>query len=372
MASVLTSDSEVATALLGGRTRDDVWSGLIVDTDVHAVIPSLDAMLPYLDPVWKQYVRERHWAGPVGDYTYPPRLPSTARTEWQPKDGVTAASNSGLLREDLLDPWRIDHAIVNCVYAIDSGHPDLSVALAKAANDWLMAEWLESDSRLKASMVMPTRHPAAMVAEIERLGDHPGFVQVLLPVRSGRLYGNRSYHPVFEAIERHDLVAGIHWGGSNESRPTTPMGWPSWFMEEYIGEVHLYGLQLTSLIAEGVFQLFPRLRVSMLEIGFTWLPTKLWDLDRDWKAARRELPWLATSPSSVVKEHVRFSAAPIDADSARELRHVIEWLDADDLLMFATDYPHTHDDSLAVLLEATPESMRPLLMSETARAWYRM
>jgi predicted TIM-barrel fold metal-dependent hydrolase len=366
------SPSELAGPLLGGRAREDVWGGSIVDADVHAVVPSLDAMLPYLDPVWRQYVRERHWAGPAGDYTYPPHLPSTARREWRPEDGGVPASNPKLLAEHVLDPWRIEYAIVNCVYPIDSGHPDLSVALAKAANDWLIAEWLEGDSRLRASMVMPSRNPAAMVAEIERLADHPGFVQVLLPVRSGRLYGNRSYYSVFEAIERHDLVAGIHWGGSNENRSTTPIGWPSWFTEEYIGEVHLYNLQLTSLVAEGVFQLFPGLRVSMLEIGFAWVPTRLWDLDRDWKSARRELPWLEFPPSTVVKEHVRFSTAPIDADSASELRHVIEWLDTDDLLMFATDYPHAHDDSLAVVLDAAPESMRPLLMSETARAWYRI
>ena len=40
--------------------------------------------------------------------------------------------------------------------------------------------------------------------------------------------------------------------------------------------------------------------------------------------------------------------------------------------MFATDYPHMHDDDLGMLLDAMPESMRPKLMAESARQWYRL
>jgi predicted TIM-barrel fold metal-dependent hydrolase len=364
--------SAVVTPLLGDRTRDDVWAGAIIDVDVHAVVPSIDVLMPYLSPLWQQHSQERGFKNAPNNYTYPPAMDSTARPEWRPDDGRTAASDVSLLQEHILDPWRVERAVVNCYYSIDLGHPDFAIALAQAVNDWLIAEWLDVDDRLRASIVLPGHEAAAMVAEIERVGDHPGFVQALLPVRSGLTYGQRQWHPVFEALARHDLVGGIHWGGSNLSAAPTPSGWPSWYVEEYVAEQQVYATQLTSLISEGVFQAVPEFRVSMLEIGFAWLPVWGWRIDKDWQGMRREIPWVKEPPMSLIRDHIRFSTAPIDAGPPKEMARIIEWLRSEDILMFATDYPHMHDDDLGALLEATPESMRPKLMADSAREWYRL
>jgi predicted TIM-barrel fold metal-dependent hydrolase len=53
-----------------------------------------------------------------------------------------------------------------------------------------------------------------------------------------------------------------------------------------------------------------------------------------------------------------------------QMKKVVEWLGTDDLLMFATDYPHMHIDDLSQFLGVLPETMRGKVMSETARAWY--
>jgi uncharacterized protein len=360
------------TALLGQRTRDEVWAGPVIDADVHAVVPSVGVLLPYLEPVWRQHIRERGFKALPNDYTYPPAMKSTVRPEWRPSDDRVAASQLSLLREHILDPWRLEHAIVNCYCAIDLGHPDFGIALARAVNDWLVAEWLEVDDRLRASIVLPGHNPATMIAEVERVADHPGFVQVLLPVRSGLAYGDRIWHPLFEAIARHDLVAGIHWGGSNLAAAPTPSGWPSWHIEEYVAEQQVYETQLTSLICEGVFQVAPELRVSMHEIGFAWLPVWGWRLDKDWKGMRREIPWVKRTPLSLIRDHIRFSTAPLDAGPPAQMERILEWLGSEDILMFATDYPHMHDDDLGALLDVVPESMRPKLMAESAREWYRL
>jgi predicted TIM-barrel fold metal-dependent hydrolase len=362
----------MATALLGDRTRTEVWAGPIVDVDVHAVIPSIGALLPYLSDVWRQHIGERQWAGPPDWLTYPPALQATARPEWRPADGRQAATDVSLLQKDLLDPWRVDTAIVNCHYGVDTGHPDTAAALASAINDWLIAEWLDKDDRLRASIVIPGRDPKAMAKEIDRVGGHPGFVQVLMPVRSGRLYGQRIFHPVYEAIVRNDLVMGMHWGGLNDGAAPTTSGWPSWYAEEYAGEQQVYEAQVLSMVAEGVFKAFPDLRVAVLESGFAWLPTWCWRMDKEWKGMRREVPWVDRSPFSIIRDHMRFSTAPLDCESADELAPIIEWLGSDELLMFATDYPHAHDDDLGVLIAATPDAMRPKLMAESARAWYHL
>ena len=359
-------------ALLGESTRNEVWSGPVIDVDVHAVVPSVEALFPYLDDIWINHIRERGWPGPPSTYTYPPAMASSVRPEWRPGDGRVAASDVTLLQEQILDPWQVDHAIINCYYPVDGGHPDVSAALASAVNDWLVKEWLEVDDRLRASILMPARDPAMMIAEIERVGPHPGFVQVLMPVRSGRMYGQRIYHPVYEAMCRHDLVMGLHWGGLNDGLPPTPSGWPSWYAEEYAAEVQVYEAQINSLISGGVFAASPDLRVSILEGGFLWLPQWGWRLDKEWRGLRREIPWVDRTPYSIIRDHMRFSVAPTDAGAQDELKRTIGWLGSEDILMFATDYPHMHDDSLPALLEAAPESMRPKLMAESAREWYRL
>jgi len=362
----------VSALLAGAGTRHELWAGPVIDVDVHAVVPATEALFPYLPPVWHEHMRERGWDGPSSDHTYPPHLGGSCREEWRPPGGRPPASDLSLVQEHVLDAWDVDFAILNCHYPIDDGHPDLSAALARAVNDWLAAEWLACDPRLRASIVLPIRHPQAMAEEIDRVGAHPGFVQALLPVRSGSAYGSRFYHPVLEAIVRNDLVLGVHWGGSNDRQPPTPSGWPSWYVEEYVAEEQLFIAQLLSLVSEGAFQAFPTLRVSILECGFAWLPGWGWRLNKEWKGLRREVPWLNRPPFDVIREHVRLSAAPLDAGPVDELRRIIRWLGSHELILFATDYPHDHDDRLSTLLEAAPEPMRAELMAESARRWYRL
>jgi hypothetical protein len=238
-------------------------------------------------------------------------------------------------------------------------------------NDWLIDQWLDKEPRLRASLVVPARDPAAAIAEIERVGDHPGFVQVLMPVRSDRLYGQRIFHPVFEAMTRHDLVMGLHWGGWVDEAPS-PTGFPSWYVEEYAAECHVYAGQITSLIAEGTFKAFPSLRVSVLEGGFTWVPSWGWRMNKEWKGLRREVPWIDRLPLDIIRDHFRFSTAPLDSGPAEHMAKIVEWLGSEDILMFASDYPHRHDDDIAAFLKVVPETMRPKMMSESARAWYRL
>src|SRR6202040_2707747 len=98
-----------------------------------------------------------------------------------PADGKPAGSSLSLLQDQVLDSNGADYAVLNCLYAIDSLHnPDAAVALASAVNDWQIAQWLDQEPRLRASIVVPSQIPHLAAREIERVGDHPGFVQVLL------------------------------------------------------------------------------------------------------------------------------------------------------------------------------------------------
>lgn len=363
----------MTTTLLGDTPRSHVHVGPVIDVDVHAQVPTAEALFPYLARQWQDWCTERNWKTPPGpSQHFPPASPRTCRPEWRPSDGRVPASDVTLLREHVLDPWDVESAIVNCYYGIDSiRQPDWTNAMASAVNDWLVDRWLDQDARLRGSLVLPVRDPEAMIKEIHRLGNHPGIVQVLLPARSDLLWGRRVHLPVFKAIAEHDLVVGLHYGGTNDGVPSTT-GYPSYFIEEYAAEWQSFATQITSMVVEGLFQELPSLRVSVLEGGFLWLPAWGWRMNKDWKGLRREVPWLHEPPFDVIRRHMRFSVAPAELGPRGQLEKALGWLRSDELLMFATDYPRGHDDDISQLLAALPEPARPRLMSENAREWYRL
>lgn len=341
-----------------------------IDADLHNVVPHIYALFPYLPDHWREHISQSLFKGAV-DSSYPRNAPTTARPGSVPSNGV-AGSDLGALQSQVLDPLETEYAILCCTYAIDSlHHPDAALALARAVNDWQIAEWLEKDPRLRASIVVPSQLPALAAEEIDRVGDHPGFVQVSLPVRSHHPYGSRLYHPLWAAIARHQLVTGIHFGGA-PGNPPTASGWPSYYLEEYVGMAQVFQSQVVSIISEGVFDLFPNIRVALLESGFTWLPPFMWRFDKEWKNLRRLVPWVKRAPSAYLREHVRVSIQPLDAPpDPAQLLQIVDQIGSEGMLLYASDYPHLHAfDAEDTLLARLPESFAQKIRSENARALY--
>ena len=343
----------------------------LIDSDVHCDVPKVDVLFPYLPDYWVEHIQQTLFKGPVDSY-YPSKT-AGGGPEGRRTDVAEPMSGLQTIQQQVLDPSGAQHAILNCLYAIDSlNNPDAAIAMASAVNDWLIAEWLEKDSRLRASMVVPVQLPALAAKEIERVGDHPGFVQALLPVRTNQPLGNRNFHPLWEAIERKKLVAGVHFGGAPIT-PPTPTGWPSYYFEVYTGMAQVFATQLTNIVSEGIFDQFPSVKVAFLESGWTWLPAHMWRFDKEWKNLRRLVPWVRRAPSEYIREHVRVAVQPLDApvDNPRHLLETFAQLGSDDMLLYASDFPHQHaSDPERDFLHHLPEPAARKIRSENARALY--
>ncbi len=131
------------------------WS--TIDCDVHANVPGMAALLPYLDEQWRDSVIDRG-LNSLESINYPPNAPLTARADWRGKSGEPANSLD-MLRAHALDRWNIDIAICNCLYGVQLlFSEDMAAAFAKAVNDWIAKEWLDRDPRLRASIVVPMQN----------------------------------------------------------------------------------------------------------------------------------------------------------------------------------------------------------------------
>lgn len=132
--------------------------------------------------------------------------------------------------------------------------------------------------------------------------------------------------------------------------------------------------QLCSIVSEGVFDLFPQLRVTISECGFTWLPAFMWRFDKEWRNLRRLVPWVKRAPSEYLRDHVRLTIQPVDAPPTRALlMDVVDQIESEEMLLFATDYPHAHvSDLTESFLPGLPQGLARKVSGENARTWYRV
>jgi predicted TIM-barrel fold metal-dependent hydrolase len=134
------------------------------------------------------------------------------------------------MREQLLDRWNIEFGVLlPLLSAGKQMNLEWGAELSRAANDWQIAEWLEKEPRLRASLAVPYEAPDLAVREIERLGEHPGFVQVEFESRTLQPLGQRKYWPIYRAAAERGLPIGMHFGAQG-GWPITGVGHPSFYI----------------------------------------------------------------------------------------------------------------------------------------------
>jgi predicted TIM-barrel fold metal-dependent hydrolase len=339
---------------------DDLDLGAI-DCDIHPGVPSTAVLLPYMDDYWRDQFVSRAIDG-LELASYPPNAPLSCRPDWRPAKGKPG-TDIAMLRSQALDAFGIRLAICNPLYGGQVALSEtMGAVVCRAVNDWIAKEWLDLEPRLRASIVVSGQSPELAAEEIEDRARDRRFVQVLMLASGEMLLGRRYYWPIYRAAERLSLPIGIH-AGTMYRHPTTPNGWPTHYLQDYAANSNLFASQLQSLISEGIFGKFPRLRVVLMESGVTWLPGFMWRSDKTWRGVRGEVPWVTQPPSALVREHVRLTVQPIDAPAdPAQLGRIIDQLGSDDMLLFATDYPHWQFDGDQVLAPGLPARLRQRIL----------
>jgi predicted TIM-barrel fold metal-dependent hydrolase len=342
-----------------------------IDCDIHLAVPDGRVLLPHLDEYWREHILARGLERENFQISaYPPDAPSNLRPDWKPPAGPAGAT-LGQIQAQALDPFGTRHAICNVLHGGQIVFSeDMGLAFCRAINNWVAAEFLDRDDRLRASIVVPLHSPELAAQEIERLSGDRRFVQVLLLAMAEIPLGRRPNWPIYRAAERHDLAVGIHAGSAYRHAPTST-GWPSYYMEDLVAQSAGFAAAVTSLVTEGVFVEFPRLKVVLLESGVTWLPSYLWRLDKTWRGVRAEVPWLDRAPSAYIREHVRLTMQPFDAPpTAAQLDRIIAQIGSDAMLLFATDYPHWHFDGTDALPDGLPPDLMRKILVDNALSTY--
>ena len=306
------------------------------------------------------------WLGKLIRLT--PRSP--AAPTWRPLTG-RPGTDFAQLQSQALDAFGTRLAICNPLYGGQVAfNEQMGAAVCRALNDWIIADWLNREPRLRAAIVVPGQSPELAAEEIEHRAPDRRFVQVLLLAGAEMLLGRRYYWPIYRAAERFGLPMGIH-AGTMYRTATTPNGWPSHFLHDTAANANIFAAQLQNLISEGVFAKFPGLCVVLMESGVTWLPSFMWRSDKTWRGTRGEIPWVTLPPSALLREHVRLTAQPIDAPpDPEDLDRIVNQLGSDEMLLFATDYPHWQFDGDQALHPGLPTRLRQKILVDNPLQTY--
>ena len=344
----------------------------VIDCDIHAAMPNDATLFKYLPTRWQRHHETFGMRGHVGG-AYPRAVPNAARLDSWPPNGVPGG-DLDFMRQQLLDEWDLAYGILTPLYGAGGMlNLEYGAALASAINDWQIAEWVEPEPRLRGSILVAYEDGELAAQEIDRVGDNPGFVQVLLVVRTREPLGHRKYWKMYEAAVRHDLPIAIHFGG-NGGAPITGAGWPSHYIEDHGGMPQAFQPQVISLVTEGIFELFPTLKIVLIEGGFAWVPPLMWRMDQTWQRLKAEAPRVKRLPSDYVRDHFWITTQPMEEPpQPRYFEQLLTQMNMNDKLMFATDYPHWDFDAPDRALPATlPLEVRRNIMAENARKLYKL
>jgi uncharacterized protein len=360
---------------------------LRVDCDVHPHLRGgLSELVPYMPEAWRKRLSGGHghgWAKDVyaSEYSIPRNLlyvnpVGVMRRDAMPEDGSVPASDPALVQAQLLDAYGIDRAILIGGNMLGLGalpDADLAATIAAAYNDHMSERWLAADERFRGSIVVAPQDAQLGAAEIARVGDRPGVVQVFLPLQN-TLMGDRHYYPIYAAAAERGLPIVIHPNSADGvfvKAPAIAGGVATYYIEWHTALSQIFQSNVISLACHGVFERFGGLKVVVAEGGFAWLADVMWRLDKDWRSVREEVPWVKRLPSEYILDHVRFTTQPFPEPSDQShLETILQMVEAERTLLFSSDYPHWDFDNPLRAFSALSASLRDRILGGTAADLY--
>ncbi len=336
----------------------------IFDSDTH-VGPLMNVLDPFMTDVEKKKLEgwsEFKAVNKKGDITYNRgqrryrRKLGTAKAEAAPGDymaGFTGVAKkrevSPLVDADAAERIKdMDFEGVDVNLTLPSGwfgtwtstdDVALEAGMYRAYHRWMEAYCGKFPGRLGGVILACGRDIKSAVEEIRRWGKS-GWAWGVLPYAPyGMPLDHPDFEPVWAAAAEHDLAITLHT--FTVMPPYAPGGTDNWenlFLQRSASHPWCGMRNMASLIGSGLMDRYPKLRIGTLEAGHGWLPFWMARIDEHARTIRSEIPDLKMMPSEYVLSGRYFQS--IEIPEGLKLTSAVIDLIGEDVLMYASDYPH--------------------------------
>ncbi|MBM3342681.1 MAG: amidohydrolase [Betaproteobacteria bacterium] len=222
-----------------------------------------------------------------------------------------------------------------------TSHDDvaLEAGMYRAYHRWMDAYCGRYPDRLGGVILCCGRDVKSAVEEIKRWGKSRWAWGILPYAPYGMPLDHPDFEPVWAAAAEHDLAVTLHT--FTVMPPYAPGGTDNWenlFLQRSAAHPWCGMRNMASLIGAGLMDRYPKLRIGTLEAGHGWLPFWMARIDEHARTIRSEIPDLKMMPSEYVLSGRYFQS--IEIPEGFKLTNAVIDLVGEDVLMYASDYPH--------------------------------
>jgi predicted TIM-barrel fold metal-dependent hydrolase len=251
--------------------------------------------------------------------------------------------------------------------------PELADALCRAYNRWAFDLVAGHRERLFPAAHISIREPALAVKELERvakLGCHGAFIAAM-PI-NGKSFGHPDYDPVWAAAQDLDIAIALHvvshhhYMGSEFYRDPKPG--LMYFTMNLLQDARQ---SLLTMLIDGVFERFPRLRAATIEAMAGWVGEWLERIDYRYKYMGHT-SGMKRPVFEYFARNIWISGDPEE----KMFKYVVQFA-GDDKFFIGSDYPHAEGFVHPVAkareyLKDLPAASVEKILSKNAIDFYRL
>jgi len=330
----------------------------VFDADAHVIYPA-DIWERHLDPKFRSRVDR---VDPAGLETYNPvrvdgrytQHTTTLYGQFQKATSWTHADvvdkygvdliEGGFRGDHVAKALEIDGVDLCVIYGpeydlwFDGIDPEIQAAMVRGYNRWGAEMRAQSGGRVLTSSPIPLGDVNRAIGEIEHAYHELGIRSFWARPNhlNHRNLGSRYYDPIYELLQDLDVPFATHeFMGLNANTEGSDRfdTFTEWHTTVHAHEAMNACL---SMIVQGVFERFPRLRCSYMEAGCGWLPSWLHRIDEQLElAGAAEFPDLTMSAREYFDRNCWITTECEDPF----VTDVIRWM-GDDRILWESDFPH--------------------------------
>jgi uncharacterized protein len=215
----------------------------------------------------------------------------------------------------------------------------LEMGMYRAYHRWMQDYCSDYPKRLGGVILTSARDVLGSVEEIRRWRKSRWAWAVMVYAPYGVPLDHPDLEPIWAESAEHDLAVVLHT--FTVMPPYAPGGLDTWenlFIQRSAAHPWCGMRNMAALIGSGVMDRYLTIRIGTLEAGHGWLPFWIMRLDEHADTIRAALPELKMKPSEYVMGGRYFQS--IEVPEGERLTNAVADLVGDDVLMYASDYPH--------------------------------